>query len=350
MGTYELAVAGLLGSGVGTALGLPMAWPRRRGRWEFQPLGLAMLLLSLIAATISARLAGLVPTTVAIAHVVNVLGLTALPLVVHHLRHDDVPSEGRGAVASLWLPVAVYAVWVLARGGLGLETAVPFRWLLPAVLWFTVLAMLAVWRSAGRSSAAPVPPAAILGLMVAVNVAQIVRMDLAHLPIARAAVPLAVTGGFLVLVAIMTWRAWAERAMPAAADPPRYARSALDDAAARALLARVHQALSRDRLFANPAVTLAQVAAAAGSSPHHVSEALNRVAGISLRELLNRRRVEDVKAQLEQPDSDRFTIEGIGASAGFGSRSALYAAFQRAEGMTPAAYRAALRRRSRSDP
>jgi AraC-like DNA-binding protein len=71
---------------------------------------------------------------------------------------------------------------------------------------------------------------------------------------------------------------------------------------------------------------------------------LNRVAGVSLRELLTRRRVEDVKVQLGQPDSDRFTIEGIGATAGFGSRSALYAAFQRHEGMTPAAYRDAIRR------
>jgi AraC-like DNA-binding protein len=45
--------------------------------------------------------------------------------------------------------------------------------------------------------------------------------------------------------------------------------------------------------------------------------------------------VEDVKAQLTDPSADRYTVEGIGASAGFGSRSALYAAFRRLEGVTP---------------
>ena len=53
---------------------------------------------------------------------------------------------------------------------------------------------------------------------------------------------------------------------------------------------------------------------------------------------------DDVKAQLRDPHSDRYTIEGIGASAGFRSRSALYDAFHRREGMTPTAFRAAIRR------
>ncbi|MET0555873.1 MAG: helix-turn-helix domain-containing protein [Vicinamibacteria bacterium] len=39
------------------------------------------------------------------------------------------------------------------------------------------------------------------------------------------------------------------------------------------------------------------------------------------------------------PSSDRYTVEGIGASAGFGSRSALYAAFRRLEGITPTEFR-----------
>jgi AraC-like DNA-binding protein len=67
---------------------------------------------------------------------------------------------------------------------------------------------------------------------------------------------------------------------------------------------------------------------------------LNHYACVSFHDLVNRRRVEEVKAQLLDTASERFTIEGIGASAGFGSRSALYTAFRRFEGMTPAAFRA----------
>jgi AraC-like DNA-binding protein len=96
-------------------------------------------------------------------------------------------------------------------------------------------------------------------------------------------------------------------------------------------------------LFARADLTLADLAAAVGCSPHQASEALNRYGGVSFHDLINQRRVDDVKAQLADPASDRFTIEGIGASAGFGSRSALYAAFRRLEGTTPTAYRAARR-------
>jgi AraC-like DNA-binding protein len=93
------------------------------------------------------------------------------------------------------------------------------------------------------------------------------------------------------------------------------------------------------RLFARADLTLAQLASAAGSTPHQVSEVLNRYSRVTFHDLINRRRVDDVKAQLLDPASERFTIEGIGSCAGFGSRSALYAAFRRFEGMTPTAFR-----------
>jgi methylphosphotriester-DNA--protein-cysteine methyltransferase len=61
---------------------------------------------------------------------------------------------------------------------------------------------------------------------------------------------------------------------------------------------------------------------------------------MTFHERLNRRRVADVKAQLLDPAADGYTIEGIGASAGFGSRSALYSAFRRIEGLPPTEFRA----------
>jgi AraC-like DNA-binding protein len=57
-------------------------------------------------------------------------------------------------------------------------------------------------------------------------------------------------------------------------------------------------------------------------------------------------RVEEVKAQLRDPVNDLFTIEGIGLSAGFGSRSALYTAFKRLERITPTQFRGRERRTS----
>jgi AraC-like DNA-binding protein len=153
-------------------------------------------------------------------------------------------------------------------------------------------------------------------------------------------VPLVMSLGFLTVAAFFVWRALAHVADGATPAAPRYERSGLEQSRAPDLLRRIEDALAGDRLFARADLTLTDLAGAAGLTPHQVSEVLNRHAGVSFHDAVNRRRVADVKAQLIDPASERFTIEGIGASAGFGSRSALYAAFKRFEGTTPSAFRA----------
>ena len=153
--------------------------------------------------------------------------------------------------------------------------------------------------------------------------------------------PLTATVGFVSLVALVMWRTVESHAALGALVPARrYEKSGLDEDAAAVLLARIDGALSANRLFAAPGLTLGRLAAAVDCTPHQLSEVLNRYASVTFHDLLNRRRVADVKAQLLDANADRYTIEGIGASAGFGSRSALYAAFRRLEGMTPAEFRA----------
>lgn len=345
MGVQELAMVGLVGSGVGAALGLPMACARAERTSEPRVLGAATLLMSAIAALISGRLAGLVPTSVPIEHAINLAGLAAFPLAAIYTRQATGASNwGRWAPA-LAGPAALYVGVLAARGALGLDTRVPFVWLLPIALTFTGASAVALWRRRHHEHPALVPPSWIVGFMATVNVAQVVRMDWGHIPAVRALVPLVLVAGFVAMVAFAAWRAVSPRVARDAPVPPRYERSGLDERAALDLLTRIEIALIAERLFARPELSLGRLAEAAGATPHQVSEALNRFRGQSFHEFVNRRRVDDVKSQLADPASDRFTIEGIGAAAGFGSRSALYAAFQRFEGITPTAFRAAERTR-----
>jgi AraC-like DNA-binding protein len=354
MGVQELAVFGLAGAGIGTALGVPMAWPRGRRSPDVRLLGVATILLSLIAGLISARVAGLVPASGPPEHAVNLLGLATLPLLVVYTRQATGAAALFRGVSLLWAPAVAYLGYVIAGAAWGFDTDVPFAWLLPVVLGFTAFGAAYLRRRPLARSSALVPPAWIVGFLAVVNVAQIVRMSFGHVDMVRAIVPLVMSGGFVALVTFVAWRSAAARpesppiapAPVAAADKaaaPRYEKSGLDEAVAPELLERIDRVLTHDRLFARADLTLGELARAANSTPHQVSEALNRYAGLSFHELLNRRRVEDVKEQLLDPASDRYTIEGIGASAGFGSRSALYAAFRRIEGMTPAAFRAGAR-------
>lgn len=347
MGANELAVVGLVGSSVGAALGAPLIWAGRDGRTEVRVLGAATLTVAALAGLISARLGGWLPGSAAVGHAVNGLGLVAFPLAVAYVR------LATGATRRLsWLalvPLAGYVMVSLARLSATGRSDVPFAWLLPAVLTFTGAAAVAAWRGRTTDSTL-VPPAWVVGFMALVNVAQIARMDLGHVPAVRAVVPLVMVAGFVAMVAFVVWRqVRSDMAAAIAVDAPvapvafdvvavpvpRYDRSTLDEAAATALLARVTEALERDRLFARPDLTLAMLARAADSTPHLVSEALNRFGHTPFRDLVSRRRVDDVKAQLADPASARYTIEGIGAAAGFRSRSAMYEAFRRWEGTTP---------------
>lgn len=349
MGAHELAFVGLAGSGVGTVLGVPMVWRGWRGSArgrDVRLFGWALLLMSTVAGLISARLAGLAPASAGTEHAINLIGLLAWPMLVLYARYAVALPLTR-ALAAWWLPAAGYAALLTVRAGLGASTRVPFLWLAPVACSFTVASALTLWRHRARRRDVVVPAESVVAFLAVLNVAQLVRMEFGHIAPLRALVPLVMSLGFAGLAAYAVWRVTAHNAghtEPTArnAVPAKYyERSGFDEAAARALLARMHHALSRDRLHTRIDLTLAELSALIGATPHQVSEALNRYAGTSFTDLLTRRRIDDVKGQLLDPANDRFTIEGIGASAGFGSRSALYAAFRRLEGTTPTEFRRA---------
>jgi AraC-like DNA-binding protein len=328
---------------------MPMVWPRSKRSADVRLLGLALLLMSGIAALISARLAGFTPPSGIVDHSINLIGLVSLPLVVLYSR-CAVGARITAAVGSLWLPAAGYSVVLAVRAALGFDTRVPFVWLLPIVFGFTAAAAVTLWRGRGSRQRVLIPAEAVVTFIALLNVAQFIRMEFSHVTVVRAVVPLVMSAGFVAIAMYAVWHSVAlETSTDVAAQPePAYERSGLDETRARELLARIDTALTRDRLYARADLTLAELAAALGTTTHHLSEALNRYAGVSFNDVVNRHRVECVKAQLLDPGSERFTIEGIGASAGFGSRSSLYAAFKRFEGTTPTGFRASHRQVGRS--
>lgn len=366
MGMHELAVAGLVGSGLGALLGAPLVWPRVDRRTDLTAFGAATVLLAFIAGLISARLAGLVPGSVWVSHAINLAGLAAFECALLYVRTAS--GAARPAATRIMTPLVIYGCLAAISARLGHGSSVPFSWLLPLVLSYTATGMWLLRRRSTSIDRSFVPPEWVVGFMALVNVAQITRMDLAHVPQMRAVVPLVMLLGFAAIAVLVSFRvartlapvpagllpslgppvaAGSDSGADGALASAGYTRSGLDDRAARELLQRIEQTLDRDRLFARPDLSLTALARAVHSTPHLVSEALNRVGGTSFREVVTRRRVADVKAQLEDAASDRYTIEGIGTSAGFGSRSALYEAFKRWEGTTPTAYRDT-RRRARS--
>ncbi len=340
MGTVELAIVGFAGSGVGTALGAPMVWARPGRAAGVRLMGGWLLSLSALVCIISARLVGWLPDSEMVAHSVNLLGLSTYPLLFLYLWEETRTSAMRTRCWWLWTPAVAYSAAAAIRGALGGDTAVPFAWLLPVLLLFTGACIALVVRRERTAGHEIVPAAWILGALVVLNLAQVARMLFGHVAPVPAIVPVVITFEFVAMVGVVVWRSLHLPAVVAGGGAgPRYEKSGLDPDAAVALLARVHHALTAERLFADTGLTLGRLAAAVESTPHQVSEVLNRHMKVTFHELLNRHRVDDVKVQLRDPAADGYSVEGIGLSAGFGSRSALYAAFRRLEGMTPTEFR-----------
>jgi AraC-like DNA-binding protein len=345
MGTLALASVGLGGACVGAALGVPLLWPGADRRDDSRLIGTWFIALSVVVAVISGRVLGIVTDGAAAEHAINLAGLAAYSLLYVYLGRITGPEPSVRWPILPWLPAAAYVVVLAARASFDDATRVPFAWMLPLILAYTSACVVLVARPtrAPRPALnALVPARPLVTGLVLLNVAQIVRMSFGHLSPVRTMVPLVLTLEFIGFVALLAWRARQPLAVTAAAPSaaPRYERSGLDDAAARDLAARVEATLVDSRLFTDPGLTLTRLADTCQSTPHQVSEALNRMAGTTFHEMVARHRVAEVKRQLEDPASDAYSIEGIGQSAGFGSRSALHAAFKKAEGVTPSEYRA----------
>lgn len=123
-------------------------------------------------------------------------------------------------------------------------------------------------------------------------------------------------------------------AAPAAADTAADA----DDARFPAVESRLLQLMREDRLYAEPALSIAQVARRSGYPEYLVSAVINRRLGGNFWEYVNGLRVEAVRERLADRHDAR-TILDIAYACGFTSKSTFNAAFKRALGETPSAYR-----------
>jgi len=156
--------------------------------------------------------------------------------------------------------------------------------------------------------------------------------------IARLAEIPAVVALYAIALAALVDRDLFARAVTRLA-PRKYARSALDEKRVDEVVRKARRALERDRLFADPALSLDRLAAAAGIRPNDLSQALNR-AGTGYADLVSARRIEEACRLLADPGEEGRTILDVALAVGFNAKSTFNAAFLRHAGTTPSAYRA----------
>lgn len=121
------------------------------------------------------------------------------------------------------------------------------------------------------------------------------------------------------------------------ADRPKYGDKRIGKDEAEDLLIRCNAAMENGQPYLDPGFKLADLAKAADSSAHQVSQLLNDNLGQSFAAYIRAYRVGHAQEIIQK--KDHLTLEAIGEEAGFGSKSAFYAAFREVTGTTPAQYR-----------
>jgi AraC-like DNA-binding protein len=113
-----------------------------------------------------------------------------------------------------------------------------------------------------------------------------------------------------------------------------------DLAEARTDFIALGQFVTAEEPHIDGALTAADLADRIGWPRYRLTRALQLGGATNFHDFMNRARVETVKRLAAEPRYARATLLSLALDAGFGSKSAFYVAFQTAEGMSPARWRA----------
>lgn len=255
-------------------------------------------------------------------------------LLIPALLFDYLRRAVGASPAPRWIyfPVPLFLLMALLTGDAFLDR---FRieHVVLIQLAYSVAAALLLLRTRGRLAVWPKHLVVLVGGVLLINAAQLLRIAFPDVAWIFDAVPMAGAVYFIAL----TWLVVTD---------PRAMRSftevlARPDGDHAAQFGALDDYVSRERPYLDPGLSLESLAGAAGMSPRRLSEVINEATGAGFYEYINGRRVQAARNLLEDPGESRTSIEAIGLMVGFRSRSTFYEAFKRSSGMTPAAWRKA---------
>jgi AraC-like DNA-binding protein len=118
-------------------------------------------------------------------------------------------------------------------------------------------------------------------------------------------------------------------------EPRRYERSGLGDTEAAKLEKDLLGLMDRDRPWTDSELTLADLAARLGTTPHKLSEVLNAQIGKTFYDFVNIYRVRDVQRRIQSGEARTRKMLALALDAGFASKSTFNQAFKKHTNQTP---------------
>lgn len=123
------------------------------------------------------------------------------------------------------------------------------------------------------------------------------------------------------------------------ADGLKYANSRLTEEQKNEIFNTLKVLMKDQKPFLNPKITIEDLASLMGVNKKYVSQVINEKTKDNFYMFINRHRVDEAKQMLLNKEFDHLSIEGIGNSVGFNSRSVFNSAFKQLENVTPTQFK-----------
>ncbi len=96
--------------------------------------------------------------------------------------------------------------------------------------------------------------------------------------------------------------------------------------------------VEQEQFYLSESASLKNLATSLNSSSNYISQIINTATGLNFNDFINAYRIDLSKKRLKDPAYEHLTIEAIGNSVGFKSRSSFYNAFKKQVKMSPRAF------------
>ncbi|MCT4630111.1 AraC family transcriptional regulator [Winogradskyella sp.] len=115
------------------------------------------------------------------------------------------------------------------------------------------------------------------------------------------------------------------------------------------LLKKIKTTIEDDKIYMQPAITLAQLSEAIDTPTYLVSKATKTIYNKSFPEVINSFRINAIKQKLSQPEFANEKIENLAYDVGFNTASTFYNAFKKETNMSPREYQKTIQERPLSN-
>lgn len=119
----------------------------------------------------------------------------------------------------------------------------------------------------------------------------------------------------------------------------KYAHSGLKAEEAQRIASQLRMALDEKKIFLQSNLTIESLAAAVGSTRHHLSQVINGQFQKSYFDLVNGYRLEEARRRLSDPKFAHYTIAAVALDSGFSSVSGFNELFRKTYQQTPSQFR-----------